>query len=43
MIAGIAILVFVTLQRLAELWLANRNSRDLLANGARELGQGITR
>ncbi len=40
MIAGIAILVFVTLQRLAELWLANRNSRDLLANGAREFGAG---
>jgi methyltransferase len=39
-IPGIAILVFVTLQRLAELWLANRNSRDLLANGAREFGAG---
>jgi methyltransferase len=30
----------VTLQRLAELWLAHRNSRDLLANGAREFGAG---
>jgi methyltransferase len=39
-IAGIAILLLVTLQRLAELWLANRNSRDLLANGAREFGAG---
>ena len=37
---GVAILTFVTLQRLAELWLANRNSRDLLANGAREVGAG---
>ena len=40
MILGIVILAFVTLQRLGELWLANRNSRDLLANGAREVGAG---
>ena len=40
MILGIAILAFVTLQRLGELWLANRNSRDLLATGAREFGAG---
>jgi len=39
-ILGVAILAFVTLQRLAELWLANRNSRDLLASGAREVGGG---
>lgn len=37
---GIAVLAFVTLQRLAELWLANRNSRKLLAAGAREFGAG---
>ena len=38
--ATVAILGFVTLQRLAELWLANRNSRRLLASGAREFGAG---
>ena len=36
--AGVAILAFVTLQRLTELWLANRNTRKLLANGGREFG-----
>jgi methyltransferase len=35
-LAAILILAFVTLQRLAELWLANRNTRRLLADGARE-------
>jgi methyltransferase len=35
-LAAILILAFVTLQRLGELWLANRNTRRLLANGARE-------
>ena len=36
--AGVAILALVTLQRLAELWLASRNTRKLLANGGREFG-----
>ena len=36
----IVILAFVTLQRLAELALARRNSRALLAQGAREEGAG---
>ena len=36
--AGIAILSFVTLQRLGELWLANRNTSRLLSNGAQEVG-----
>ena len=38
--AGIAILAFVTLQRLIELRLAERNSRRLLARGAVEHGRG---
>lgn len=37
---AIAILGFVTMQRLAELYLANRNSRRLLAEGAVEHGRG---
>lgn len=37
---AIAILAFVTAQRLAELWLSNRNTRRLLAQGAREAGAG---
>jgi methyltransferase len=32
----VVILALVTLQRLGELWLANRNTRRLLARGARE-------
>ena len=36
MIANIAILSFVTLQRLGELWLSKRNTGRLLARGARE-------
>ena len=36
--AAVAILGFVTLQRLAELRLADRNSRRLIAEGAREYG-----
>jgi methyltransferase len=39
-LAGIAILAVVTLQRLAELVLANANSRRLIANGAIEHGAG---
>ena len=35
---GIAILAFVTAQRLFELWLARRNTKRLLANGAIEHG-----
>lgn len=40
MIAGIVILALVTLQRLGELWLSNRNTRRLLARGAREAAPG---
>jgi methyltransferase len=36
---AVAILVFVTLQRLVELRLANRNSKRLLAQGAVEYGR----
>ena len=35
---AIAILTFVTLERLFELWLARRNTQALLARGAREHG-----
>ena len=38
MILNIVILALVTLQRVGELWLANRNTRRLLAHGAREYG-----
>ena len=38
--AAIAILALVTLQRLCELWLSNRNTKALLARGAREHGGG---
>lgn len=34
------ILALVTLQRLGELWLAERNTRRLLAKGAHEVGRG---
>ena len=34
----VIILALVTLQRLGELWLSNRNTRRLLARGAREVG-----
>jgi methyltransferase len=36
----IVILALVTLQRLGELWLSNRNTRALLARGAREVAPG---
>lgn len=36
--AAVAILAFVTLQRLGELWLSNRNRRWLIARGGREVG-----
>lgn len=39
MTLGILILALVTLQRLFELWLSNRNTRRLLAQGAREHGR----
>jgi methyltransferase len=35
---GIVILALVTLQRLGELWLSNRNTRRLLYRGAQEIG-----
>ena len=35
---AIALLAFVTLERLFELWLARRNTRALLDRGAREFG-----
>ncbi len=38
MIVGIVLLALVTLQRLGELWLSNRNTRRLLAQGAHEVG-----
>ncbi|WP_091738507.1 isoprenylcysteine carboxyl methyltransferase family protein [Phenylobacterium immobile] len=38
MTLSIAVLAFVTLQRLAELWLARRNTRRLMARGAVEVG-----
>ena len=38
MTLGIVILALVTLQRLGELWLSNRNTRRLLAQGAYEVG-----
>ena len=36
---AVAILAWVTLQRLFELWLSNRNTRRLLARGAEEHGR----
>ena len=39
MIASIALLGLVTLQRLSELWLAERNTRRLKARGAYEVGR----
>ena len=38
MTLNIVILTLVTLQRLGELWLSNRNMRRLIASGAREYG-----
>ena len=38
MTLNILILALVTLQRIGELWLSQRNTRRLLANGAREYG-----
>ena len=35
---SVIILALVTLQRLGELWLSNRNTKRLLAKGAREVG-----
>jgi methyltransferase len=35
---NIVILALVTLQRLGELWLSNRNTRRLIATGAKEYG-----
>ena len=40
MTLNILILALVTLQRLGELWLSNRNTRRLLAKGAREHSSG---
>jgi methyltransferase len=37
---GVVILVLVTLQRLGELWLSNRNTRRLLARGAHDVAPG---
>jgi methyltransferase len=37
---SVIILALVTLQRLGELWLSNRNTRRLLARGAQEVGAG---
>ena len=40
MTLNIVILALVTLQRLGELWLSSRNTRRLMAQGAREHGAG---
>ena len=40
MTLNLLILALVTLQRLGELWLANRNTRRLLSRGAREHAPG---
>ncbi|MEA3059220.1 MAG: methyltransferase [Sphingomonadales bacterium] len=40
MTLNLVILALVTLERVAELWLANRNTRRLLAQGAREHAPG---
>jgi methyltransferase len=37
---NLAILALVTLQRLGELWLSNRNTKRLMAQGAREHARG---
>lgn len=37
---AIAILAYVTIERLIELWLSGRNTKQLLARGAREHGAG---
>jgi methyltransferase len=37
---AVLLLVFVTLSRLGELWLARRNTNQLLANGAIEIAPG---
>jgi methyltransferase len=39
-ILNVVILALVTVQRLSELWLSRRNTRRLLAQGAREHGSG---
>jgi methyltransferase len=39
-IFNVVILALVTIERLGELWLANRNTKRLLAEGAREHGAG---
>ena len=40
MIINIVILALVTLERLVELWLANRNTKQLLSQGAQEHAPG---
>ena len=35
----LCILLIVALQRLAELWYSNRNTKKLLAEGGKEVGQ----
>ena len=40
MSSGLPLLLYVTLQRLVELFIARRNTRKLLANGAYEAGAG---
>ena len=40
MIANVVVLTLVTLQRLGELWLSQRNTRRLLEQGAREHAPG---
>ena len=40
MTLGVVILALVTLQRVGELWLSNRNTKQLLADGAHEVARG---
>ena len=40
MTLNLVILALVTLQRLGELWLSNRNTKRLVAQGAHEVGRG---
>lgn len=40
MTLNVAILALVTVQRLSELWLSNRNTKQLLQQGAREFAPG---
>lgn len=40
MILNLALLAFITVERIGELWLSRRNTRRLLSQGAKEHGSG---